>query len=228
MKCAVGGAVLMLAGSVASSAALASTGDSSVPAAYVHAADANDVPPRILYALALTESGATLSTGRHPWPWTLNIHGRGVRYASRAAACSALHTALQQTRVVDVGLGQLNVRWQQRLFGDGQRFADPCAALNPYANLDAAAGVLARCHSDYPDSWVAAAGCYHRPAGGAPAQHYKHAFRGRLARLSGDTAPVSTQTAHKTSNPTQRHTEQAKRLTWVEPQRRDGGPHGLD
>ncbi|WP_204353775.1 lysozyme family protein [Salinisphaera orenii] len=225
MRAAVGGAIAAVAGSVASAATLAGPG---VPPAYVHAARSHDVPPRMLYALALTESGATLSSGRHPWPWTLNIDGRGVRYTSRAAACSALHSALKQTDVVDVGLGQLNVHWQQRLFGDGRRFANPCTALNPYANLDATAGVLARCHDDHPDSWIDAAGCYHRPVGGQAARRYERAFRARLAGLSRDTASAPATLATDPSGPARRAADQSTHLTWIDPQRRTGGRDGLD
>ena len=150
-------------------AGAAQAGTHTVPAAYTRAANAHDVPPVMLYALSLTESARSLAIGRRPWPWTLNIGGTGKRYDTRRAACRALTTALQRTRIIDVGLGQLNVHWQKTLFGRGGRFAHPCAALNPYANLDAAAAVLRRCHEQTGASWIIAAGCYHRPAGGAPA-----------------------------------------------------------
>lgn len=215
----------------------------SVPPAYRKAAQAHAVPPTMLYALSLTESAARLSYGRRPWPWTLDIDGRGVRYVSRSAACMALHQALHQTTIIDVGLGQLNVHWQRALFGAGGRFAKPCAALDPYANLDAAAALLARCHVVHPASWVQAAGCYHRPAGGPPAARYRRAFKAQLARIGHDSAdgvrlaagnrpPGKTNaSAHgkpaaTVSTRSGAPTARVEQVTWINPEPED--PHGLD
>lgn len=187
-----------------------------VPPAYTEAARAHNVPPVILYALALTESGITLSFGRRPWPWTLNIAGHGKRYPSRGAACRALRAALDRTRLIDVGLGQLNVRWQRVLFGDGRRFDDPCAALNPYANLDAAAGILCECYElEHIDDWIEAAGCYHRPAGGAPAARYRAAFSDVFNRLRRESK-VRVASANTFYYPTRQ--SRGGRVTWVYPE----------
>ena len=205
-----------------------------VPPAYRHAAHAHGVPPVVLYALSLTESAVALSYGRRPWPWTLNIRGQGVRYASRGAACRALHQALAASRVVDVGLAQINVRWQPALFGASGRFARPCDALDPYANLDAAAALLQHCHAAHAHSWVNAAGCYHRPAGGAPAQRYRQAFRAQFKQLGEDVllaidsrTPTNADRVTKASSsghsePTARttvvgHASQPTRITWIDP-----------
>ena len=208
----------------------------TVPAAYTNAAHAHQVPPVMLYALSLTESATTLSFGRRPWPWTLNIAGTGKRYATRSAACRALTSALTHTTIVDVGLSQLNVHWQQELFGTGGRFADPCAALNPYANLDAAAAILYRCHQRMGGSWIAAAGCYHRPAGGAPAARYRRRFRKQLAAIGdGITTPRSDRhsvairarsPAPSTVNDT--WPAHAARVTWINPTHDTRRIHGLD
>ena len=40
-----------------------------------------------------------------------------------------------------------------------------------------------------PSSWLVAAGCYHHPAGGAPAARYKSIVSGKLARLNGGIRP---------------------------------------
>ena len=219
----------------------AMAGSPRVPAAYVHAAQAHAVPPVMLYALSLTESATTLSFGRRPWPWTLNVAGTPHRYTTRDAACSALHRALAQTRVVDVGIAQLNVRWQRQLFGDGQRFAEPCDALDPYANLDAAAAVLARCHHQHPDSWLAATGCYHRPAGGAPAARYQRAVRHQLAAIGDGVIPppedghsVATRHRPEHAHPgghsvatTHNHLNHATRVTWINPTH-ERQAHALD
>ncbi|TDO03634.1 transglycosylase SLT domain-containing protein [Halomonas ventosae] len=153
-----------------------------VPPAYFDAASLHQVPPEVLYAVATAESVVSLKVGRRPWPWTLNVAGEGFQFATREAACDALLLALEETRLVDVGITQLNVRWQPQLFGAGKRFSHPCDALNPYANLEEAARLL-RGHFDATGDWVQAAGRYHRPAGGEPAARYRRIVATELERL---------------------------------------------
>lgn len=93
--------------------------------------------------------------------------------------------------MIDVGLGQLNIRWNPALFGSEGRFSDPCDALDPYDNLDATAALL-RQRFDQDDhgnngDWGRAAGRYHRPAGGAPAQRYRLAFLAEMKALNSAT-----------------------------------------
>jgi len=154
----------------------------AIPEAYLQAARQHDVPPDLLYAVALTESSKQLEHGIRPWPWTLNIAGKGHYFASRKEACDALFRAQFETRVIDVGIAQLNMRWQPQLFGAGNRFVDPCDALDPYANLEEAAGLL-REHYDVSGDWLSAAGRYHRPAGGEPAARYRRAVAANLERI---------------------------------------------
>ncbi|SDK69144.1 transglycosylase SLT domain-containing protein [Billgrantia gudaonensis] len=153
-----------------------------VPPAYFDAASLHQVPPEVLYAVATAESVVSLKVGRRPWPWTLNVAGEGFQFATREAACDALLLALEEIRLVDVGITQLNVRWQPQLFGAGKRFSHPCDALNPYANLEEAARLL-RGHFDATGDWVQAAGRYHRPAGGEPAARYRRIVATELERL---------------------------------------------
>ncbi|MDC8802793.1 transglycosylase SLT domain-containing protein [Halomonas pacifica] len=155
---------------------------SPVPPAYFDAASRHQVPPEVLYAVATAESVVSLKAGRRPWPWTLNVAGEGSHFATRQAACEALTLALKETRIVDVGIAQLNVRWQPQLFGAGKRFHHPCDALNPYANLEEAARLL-RGHYEATGDWVQAAGRYHRPAGGEPAARYRRIVAAELERL---------------------------------------------
>ncbi|MEQ9508975.1 transglycosylase SLT domain-containing protein [Alloalcanivorax xenomutans] len=184
----------------------------AVPPAYTAAALRHTVPPVVLYALAHTESGTALNVGRRPWPWTLNIAGQGYRYPNRAQACHALNQALKTTRVIDVGLGQLNIRWNPDLFGSARRFSDPCDALDPYDNLDATAALL-RQRFDQDDhgnngDWGRAAGRYHRPAGGEPARRYRRAFLAEMKALNSATVFLVHQGGQgvTSSEPPDRHT----------------------
>lgn len=165
--------------SVVSSSAVGAT---AIPDAYVQAASQHDVPPDILYAVALTESKKQLEHGVRPWPWTLNVKGEGRYFSSRKDACDALYRAMFETQLIDIGVAQINMRWQPQLFGAGNRFVDPCDALDPHANLEEAAGLL-RQHYDGSGDWLTAAGRYHRPAGGEPAARYRRAVAANLERL---------------------------------------------
>ncbi|KVC94936.1 lytic transglycosylase [Burkholderia ubonensis] len=148
------------------------------PPAYQLAAYDAGVPSVVLFAVALQESGTSLQGRLIPWPWTLNIAGSAYRYRTRASACRALRVALLMVDAthVDVGLAQINLGFQR------ERFADPCDALDPYRNLDAAASILHEQHIAGED-WLVAVGRYHRPAGGALAAHYRRQVAVRLARV---------------------------------------------
>ncbi|KST74575.1 lytic transglycosylase [Burkholderia humptydooensis] len=148
------------------------------PPAYQLAAHNAGVPSVVLFAVALQESGMRLQGRLIPWPWTLNIAGTAWRYRTRAEACRALRVALPIVGAthVDVGLAQINLGFQH------ERFADPCDALDPYRNLDAAASILHEQHIAGED-WLVAVGRYHRPAGGALATHYRRQLAVRLARV---------------------------------------------
>lgn len=152
------------------------------PPAYQLAAHDAGVPSVVLFAVALQESGTSLQGRLVPWPWTLNVAGHAYRYRTRAAACSALRVALPIVGAahVDVGLAQINLGYQR------QRFADPCEALDPYRNLDAAATILREQHAA-GDDWLVAVERYHRPAGGVIATRYRRQVAVRLARVL-DTA----------------------------------------
>ncbi|WMY72491.1 transglycosylase SLT domain-containing protein [Buttiauxella selenatireducens] len=161
---------------VVAPAALASR---EVPAGYRQVAQQAGVPASLLYALALTESGTRIQQQTHPWPWTLNVAGRGYRYATRKGACQALRHFLLTTaeRRIDVGLGQINLGW------NGHYFTSPCSMLAPYPNLRIAA-MLLRQQFDRWQNWHEAVGRYHRPAGGKPAQRYRQQVLRYLQGLS--------------------------------------------
>ncbi|MGR7526936.1 transglycosylase SLT domain-containing protein [Klebsiella aerogenes] len=150
-----------------------------VPAGYRQVAQQAAVPASVLYAVALTESGVRVKQSLKPWPWTLNVAGRSLRYATRADACHALRQFLHTVnpRRIDVGLGQLNLGW------NGHYFRTPCDALDPYPNLHIAARLL-RQRFERWQSWYEAVGRYHHPAGGRPARQYSRKVRHHLLALS--------------------------------------------
>jgi hypothetical protein len=161
-----------------------------VPSAYERAARSEGVPARLLFALALQESGLPLHGRLIPWPWTLNINGVATRYANRWDACVALRRALRREPGVraDVGLGQINLRYH------GERVGHPCELLDPYRNLTLTAAILREQHRTGENWWVAV-GRYHRPAGGPAAARYEHSVQQHLTQLSRIPLPYTTSPA---------------------------------
>nr|WP_159465211.1 transglycosylase SLT domain-containing protein [Scandinavium goeteborgense] len=194
-----------------------------VPSGYSEVAMRHGIPPESLYALALAETslapksisavtrgaGAVPSAER-PWPWTINVAGRGYRYATRLQAWNALQGFLNThpRKRIDVGIAQVNLGW------NGHHFASTWDAFDPYINLSAAAAILRECYDRHPGSWLAAAGCYHHPAGGAPAARYKSIVKNKLARISS----VATTPARVTGTTPTPAAVPAKTiaLTWIE------------
>jgi len=91
------------------------------------------VDPKISAGIAMNESAYR---GR-PWPWTLNVAGRGMYFATREEAYAAINGLLASQRCdFDVGLMQVN--WCYH----GKRFASPWDALAPATNIRVAEDIL--------------------------------------------------------------------------------------
>ncbi|WP_394230507.1 hypothetical protein [Shewanella colwelliana] len=148
----------------------ASSNAYAIPPLYVEVANEHNIPAKVLYGLALTESQKRLTNGKiRPWPWTLNVKGKAYFYDSSIKACQALTRFLTITTVIDIGLTQQNWRYQHK------HFSSPCEALAPRANLAHAATLLNQGYRVH-GTWLGAAGWFHRPAGGALAEKYKTNF----------------------------------------------------
>lgn len=134
------------------------------------------VSSRLLYAIALAESGR----GGAPWPWTLNVEGRSLYFADRQAAHTALVGFLRRGfRSIDVGYMQVN------LLHNGARFADTWAALDPHRNVSVAADILRENYLEASDVSRAVAHYHSRTPWRADqylrrvAAHYRSSPRGR-------------------------------------------------
>lgn len=130
--------------------AMARTSDLCDSAAERAAAETG-VPLDLLRAITRVE------TGRDgvPWPWTLNIGGRGEWFATADQAVAALERAKSDgEQQIDVGCFQLNLRWH------GERFADLSSMLDPRTNARQAANFLSELQAQTGD-WRTAASAYH-------------------------------------------------------------------
>lgn len=175
-----------------------------VPQAYRVIAAAERVPAESLYSLAMAESTRKTAWGSKPWPWTINVAGKGYHFETREEAFAALLGFMQRNPLkrIDVGVAQVNLGWNGHLFPS---FRD---AFDPYTNLRAAARILRACYDAQPGSWIKAAGCYHHPAGGKPAAKYMAIVRRKLSQIAPDIkVPEGGPVALASHS-----------LTWVEPQ----------
>ncbi len=185
-----------------------------IPPGYHRIAREEGVPAEALYSVSLAETSRKLPQGERPWPWTLNVAGKGYRYSTRQEAYDALMSFMRRypLKRIDVGIAQVNLGW------NGGYFSSYHDALDPYTSLRVAARILKSCYDSNPGSWIQAAGCYHHPAGGKPARTYQAIVKRKLATLDV-TAPVSFAGLQLARLPSpQRHLlPHSGELQWVEP-----------
>lgn len=155
-----------------------------VPQGYRAIAEAEGVPASVLYAVAMTESGVTLQSGRqHPWPWSLYAEGRTLRYRTRLETWRALTEFLAKgvTRV-DIGLMQVNWAYHRHALGD------PWTALDPYYNLRVGAAIL-RAQFQATGDWWQAVGRYHAPHHAERAHRYRARVVTWYRRIAAEGLP---------------------------------------
>lgn len=177
--CAAGFAVPMPAQAYDSDAALEA--DGALCTRHVSRSERKyGIPQRLLGAIAATETGR-----RHkglgvqvPWPWTINVEGRGFYFHSKREAVIAVEKyQAQGVKSIDVGCMQVN------LYHHPQAFANLSQALEPSFNVDYAARFL-RGHYDETRSWKTAVGRYHSRTPGHAAR-YIGAVYGQWYGLAG-------------------------------------------
>lgn len=123
--------------------------------AAIAAADRHGVPRKVLVAITLVETRTRREGISGPWPWTVNVAGKGAWFDSRAGALLHAQRALTRGQPsFDVGCFQLNYRWH------GQHFASIDQMFEPGPSGDYAAQFLKSLHAETGD-WIKAAGLYH-------------------------------------------------------------------
>jgi soluble lytic murein transglycosylase-like protein len=127
-----------------------------------------NIPPHILSAIALTESGRTNNYNkttkiRTPWPWTANIGGAGRYFKSRTEALLTFKQLIaRQNNMFDVGCMQINWHYHKEAFNSIEE------ALDPYYNVQYAAEFLTSLY-ERTGSWTKAVERYHS----ATPKHYQ-------------------------------------------------------
>jgi hypothetical protein len=165
-------------------AALAAPSDTAVDAGVCAAR----LPPRLLDAIGIVETGR-IDPVRHvvaPWPWSINANGEGHFYDSKAEAIAAVRQLLAAgIDSVDVGCMQINLRDHPDAFASLNEAFDP--AINT-----AYAGRFLWQLFDLTGNWPQATAAYHSqtPAIGGPYAARVMAAWPDAARYGGTGAPV--------------------------------------
>lgn len=183
------------------------------------AARGSDVPLFVLLAITRVETGQRAGNEIIPWPWTVNMEGKGywLETAEAARALASQHHR-RGAQNFDVGCFQINYKWHHKAFSSLEEMFDPLA------NATYAAKFLSQLYQEL-GSWEAAAGAYHSRTA-EHAQRYKakfavqlesvkeRAFRPSLPMMDGYRLPTGTRVPAGQSN---RHLRTMGSLMRVEP-----------
>lgn len=113
------------------------------------------VPLEILLTITRIETGRARRNQIEPWPWTLNVEGRGYWFKTKSAALKfAKEQHKKGIRNFDVGCFQINHRWH------GAHFPSLEAMLDPTSNAIYAARYLKSLFQETL-SWHDAVGAFH-------------------------------------------------------------------
>lgn len=154
------------------------------------AAEAIGIPEPILRTITRVETGRQQGGHLTPWPWTLNIAGRGYWLESPQAALDLLQQHLSRgVTSVDIGCFQLNHRWH------GNAFNSPDEMLDPRQNALYAAGFLVRLRAEL-GTWEAAIAAYH-----SRTPRYAERYLTRYRRVRADLAAQPVRQARDDPRP---------------------------
>lgn len=140
------------------------------------ASQQSQVPLDVLRAITRTETGHVRNGQFSPWPWTVNMEGKGVWFETAELARAYVYKHYKTgARSFDVGCFQLNHKWHSQAFSSLEEMFDPLA------NATYAAGFLAQLYAEF-GNWDEAVGAYHSRTPKF-AQTYKKTVATHLANL---------------------------------------------
>lgn len=163
----------------------ASTSGEVCDAVAARAAQLKNVPVAVLQAITRTETGRSRRGTVEPWPWTVNMEGKGVWFDSEDEARAYVFRHFKKgARSFDVGCFQINYRWH------GQEFDSIDQMFDPLENALYAAEFLKKLHSEL-GNWPDAAGAYHSRTP-KYASRYKARFNSFHDRLAANPKTAET------------------------------------
>ena len=143
------------------------------------------IPPALLHAISIVESGRYDADSRATiaWPWTVTAEGQGRYLPSKAEAIAEVRRLKARgIQNIDVGCMQVNLRYHPDAFADLEQ------AFDPAANVAYAARFLKGLY-EATGHWPTAASYYHSQTPSLAA-----AYRERLMKVWNGTG-ASTQLA---------------------------------
>ncbi len=147
-----------------------------------------NIPPHLLKAVSLVESGRTIKPGKRvAWPWTINVNGKGYVYESKQQAINAVRKFQGQgENSIDVGCMQVNLKHHPTAF---RHLED---AFDPQLNVAYAAQFLNNLKRQL-GSWRTAVAHYHSAS---PQFHYPYREKiqkqwASLRNSAGNMTPIS-------------------------------------
>lgn len=150
--------------------------------AAAQAAQRYGIPVAVMQALTLTETGRKMDGRMRPWPWTVNVGGKGYWFDTRMDAIAFVETKIpKNVRSYDLGCFQINFRWH------GEGFASKSDMFDPILNADYAARFLRSLLPEFR-TWRRAAGAYHSRTPKF-ADRYERIFSQHLSAFD-ETAPL--------------------------------------
>jgi len=189
--------------------------------AILNGARRGGVPPEVLHAIALTETGRKDGGRIRPYPWAVNREGKGHWFDTREEALRFAQASLEAGRPsFDVGCVQINYRWH------GQAFPSLEAMFDPEWTATYAAQFLRTLYEER-GSWSEAAGAYHSLTPDL-ARIYRERFDRLLAGLDTEelrvAAAAATPTVAVGSRENHRTARRAAIRRAVEARRAQAGP----
>jgi hypothetical protein len=135
------------------------------------------VPLSVLKAISLNETGRKRNGAFRPWPWTVNMEGKGVWFDTREEAQAFAQKEFDRgARSFDLGCFQINFKWHN------QHFASLEQMFDPMANAIYAARFLRSLYAE-KGSWESAAGAYH-----SRTPEFADKYAARFSRFRNDLA----------------------------------------
>jgi len=125
------------------------------------------IPQGLLTAISLAETGRPTGPdgALMPWPWTINVGGRGQYFETKEDAVAETRRLLDEgQRSIDVGCMQVNLRYHPNAFQNMEE------AFDPAANVAYGAKFLTSLHQ-LQGSWSKAVERYHSSDDGRREQY---------------------------------------------------------
>ncbi len=118
---------------------------------------AEGVDPHLLYAIAIAESQKYFTGGFiRPWPWSVNVEGKGHYFDTRAEAEQFVDELFSQgLKSIDIGPMQINTYWH------GHRVSDPKDLFSLSTAISVSSDILKEAMDSSPSDQALGIGRYH-------------------------------------------------------------------